>query len=118
MTVKCDPDYDVVVIGAGVTGIYQTYLLVAEGMRVLGVDAADDVGGTWISNRYPGCRVDTESYAYGYFALKGIIPEWSWTENFAAQPEMLRYVNAAADRMDIRRHYKFKTKVVSAVFNE
>jgi cation diffusion facilitator CzcD-associated flavoprotein CzcO len=118
MTARRDPDYDAIVIGAGVTGIYQTYLLVREGMRVLGVDAAEDVGGTWYTNRYPGCRLDTESYAYGYFALKGIIPDWSWSENFAAQPEMLRYVNAAADRMDIRRYYKFNTKVVSAIFND
>jgi cation diffusion facilitator CzcD-associated flavoprotein CzcO len=118
MAAKRDPDYDAIVIGAGVTGIYQTYLLAREGMRVLGVDAAENVGGTWYTNRYPGCRLDTESYAYGYFALKGIIPDWSWSENFAGQPEMLRYVNAAADKMDIRRYYKFSTKVVSAIFND
>jgi len=113
-----NPDYDAVVIGAGVTGIYQTYLLAQNGMRVLGVDAAGDVGGTWYWNRYPGCRLDTESYAYGYFALKGILPEWRWSENFAGQPEMLRDVNAAADKMDIRRFYKFNTKVVSAHYND
>lgn len=107
---------DAVVVGAGVTGIYQTYLLNQHGMTVLGVDAADDVGGTWYWNRYPGCRLDTESYAYGYFALKGVIPDWKWSERFAAQAEMLRYVNAAADAMNIRRHYKFKTKVLSAHF--
>jgi cation diffusion facilitator CzcD-associated flavoprotein CzcO len=118
MAGNLSPDYDAVVIGAGVTGIYQTYLLDQNGMSVLGVDAADDVGGTWYWNRYPGCRLDTESYAYGYFALKGIIPEWSWSETFAGQPEMLRYVNAAADKMDIRRHYKFRTKVVSAIYND
>src|SRR5690606_17446025 len=60
---------------------------------------------------------DTESYAYGYFALKGIMPEWTWSERFAGQPEVLRYVNEAADKMDIRRHYKFKTKLVSAHYN-
>ncbi|MBB5687878.1 flavin-containing monooxygenase [Sphingobium boeckii] len=115
---KIAPDFDALVIGAGVTGIYQTYLLDQNGMSVLGVDAAEDVGGTWYWNRYPGCRLDTESYAYGYFALKGIMPDWTWSENFAAQPEMLRYVNAAADKMDIRRLYKFKTKVVSALYND
>ncbi|CAN5158249.1 NAD(P)/FAD-dependent oxidoreductase [soil metagenome] len=117
MTKTTKPDYDAVVIGAGVTGIYQAYLLDQRGMSVLGVDAAEDVGGTWYWNRYPGCRLDTESYAYGYFALKGIIPDWRWSETFAAQPEMLRYVNAAADKMDIRRLYKFNTKVVSAIYN-
>ena len=109
--------YDAIIIGAGVTGIYQTYLLDQQGMRVLGVEAAPDVGGTWYWNRYPGCRLDTESYAYGYFALKGILPDWSWSERFAGQPEMLRYMNAAADAMDIRRLYKFNTKVRQALYN-
>ena len=118
MTTEMTPDFDAVVIGAGVTGIYQAYLLDRQGMSVLGVDTAEDVGGTWYWNRYPGCRLDTESYAYGYFALTGILPDWTWSENFAAQPEMLRYVQAAADKMDIRRLYKFKTKVVSAIYND
>lgn len=85
---------------------------------MLGIEAAEDVGGTWYWNRYPGCRLDTESYAYGYFALKGIIPDWDWSENFAGQPEMLRYVNAAADAMDVRRHYRFSTKVSAAHFQD
>ncbi len=107
---------DAVVVGAGVTGIYQAYLLDKNGMSVLGVDAADDVGGTWYWNRYPGCRLDTESYAYGYFALTGILPDWEWSERFAGQPEMLRYMNAAADAMDVRRLYKFRTKVTRASY--
>lgn len=111
------PDYDAVVIGGGVTGIYQTYLLDQCGMRVLGIETAPDVGGTWYWNRYPGCRLDTESYAYGYFALKGILPDWEWSERFASQPEMLRYMNAAADKMDVRRLYKFNTNVVSARYD-
>lgn len=110
------PDYDAIVIGAGVTGIYQTYLLDNAGMKVLGIEAGEDVGGTWYWNRYPGCRLDTESYAYGYFALKGIIPEWNWSENFAGQPEMLRYANYAADKMDVRRLYRFKTTVTAATY--
>ena len=112
------PDYDAIVIGAGVTGIYQTYLLDKAGMKVLGIEAGEDVGGTWYWNRYPGCRLDTESYAYGYFALKGIIPEWNWSENFAGQPEMLRYANYAADKMDVRRHYRFKTTVTTAKYSD
>ena len=108
------PDYDAVVIGAGVTGIYQTYLLDQAGMSVLGIEGGSDVGGTWFWNRYPGCRLDTESYAYGYFALKGIIPDWQWSENFAGQPEMLRYANRAADAMDVRKHYRFNTLVAAA----
>lgn len=113
---KKSPDYDALVIGAGVTGIYQTHLLAEAGMKVLGIEAGGDVGGTWYWNRYPGCRLDTESYAYGYFALKGIIPEWNWSESFASQPEMLRYTNAAADAMDVRKHYSFNTKVTLAKY--
>lgn len=113
-----NPEFDAIVIGAGITGIYQTYLLDQAGMKVLGIEAAEDVGGTWYWNRYPGCRLDTESYAYGYFALKGIIPDWEWSENFASQPEMLRYANRAADAMDVRKLYKFKTKVTAAKYVE
>lgn len=111
------PDFDAIVIGAGVTGMYQTYLLDQAGMSVLGIEAGENVGGTWYWNRYPGCRLDTESYTYGYFALSGIIPEWEWSETFAGQPEMLRYANYAADKMDVRRHYRFRTKVLSAHFD-
>ncbi|WP_246427187.1 flavin-containing monooxygenase [Sphingopyxis panaciterrulae] len=117
----CDADtgpYDAMVIGAGITGIYQTYLLARNGLKVRGIEAAPDVGGTWYWNRYPGCRLDTESYAYGYFALVGLMSDWSWSERFAGQPEMLRYVRHAADRMDVRRHYSFSTKVVAAVYSD
>lgn len=110
------PQYDAIVIGAGVTGIYQTYLIDQAGMSVLGIEPAPNVGGTWYWNRYPGCRLDTESYAYGYFALKGIIPDWKWSERFASQPEMLRYINYAADAMDVRRHYRFNTAVTKSKF--
>ena len=116
MSLDLQPDYDAIVIGAGITGIYQAFLLDQAGVSVLGVEAAEDVGGTWFWNRYPGCRLDTESYAYGYFALSGLIPDWTWNERFASQPEMLRYVNHAADKMDVRRLFRFRTKVVAATF--
>lgn len=110
--------FDAIVIGAGITGIYQTWQLREMGLSVRGYEAGTDVGGTWYWNRYPGCRLDTESYAYGYFGLAGIVPEWQWSERFAGQPELLRYVNHAADRMDIRRNYQFRTKVKSATYDE
>lgn len=113
-----NPEYDALVIGAGITGIYQAHLLAEAGMNILGIEAGADVGGTWYWNRYPGCRLDTESYAYGYFALKGIIPDWEWSETFASQPEMLRYVNRAADAMGVREHFRFNTRVVSASYAE
>ncbi|MES2480591.1 MAG: NAD(P)/FAD-dependent oxidoreductase [Pseudomonadota bacterium] len=110
--------FDAVVVGAGITGIYQVYELRRMGFTVQGYEGGTDVGGTWYWNRYPGCRLDTESYAYGYFALTGIIPDWKWSERFAGQPEMLRYINHAADKMDIRRNFKFNTRVDGAVFND
>jgi len=115
---EAKPDFDAIVIGAGVTGIYQTYMLNNEGMKVLGIEAGKDVGGTWYWNRYPGCRLDTESYAYGYFASSGIIPDWTWSEQFAGQPELLRYANAAADAMDVRKLYRFQTRVTAAHYLE
>ena len=111
-------DHDAVVIGGGITGMYQVYLLKEIGMRVAGFEAGSDFGGTWFWNRYPGCRLDTESYAYGYFALNGIMPEWTWTERFASQPELLRYAKTAAQRMNIRECYTFNVKVVSATFDD
>ena len=111
-------DVEVVVIGAGLTGIYQVHLLDKTGISVRGIEAGENVGGTWYWNRYPGCRLDTESYAYGYFALKGILPDWEWSEYFAGQPELLRYANAAADAMDVRKHFTFNTRVNSANYRE
>ena len=117
-TGEAKPDYDAIVIGAGVTGIYQTYLLDKEGLNVLGIEGGEGVGGTWYWNRYPGCRLDTESYAYGYFASSGIIPDWNWSETFAGQAELLRYANAAADAMDVRRLYRFRTRVTAAHYQD
>ena len=110
--------YDAVVIGAGITGIYQVYSLLRLGLSVKGYEAGSDVGGTWYWNRYWGCRLDTESYAYGYFSLKGIVPEWQWSERFAGQPELLRYVQHAAKSMGVRPHYQFNTRVQAAHYDE
>jgi len=106
--------HDVIVIGAGITGIYQVHGLLKLGMDVKGYEAGSDVGGTWYWNRYPGCRLDTESYAYGYFVLNGILPDWQWQERFASQPELLKYVERAADAMGVRASYQFNTRVQSA----
>ena len=109
---------DAIVIGAGLTGMYQVYALREMGFSVKGYEAAADVGGTWYWNRYPGCRLDTESYTYGFFCLKGIIPEWNWSEQFASQPELLKYANHAADKMDIRKDFQFGTVVIKATYDE
>jgi cation diffusion facilitator CzcD-associated flavoprotein CzcO len=110
--------YDAMVIGAGITGIYQLHMLRQKGFSVLGVEAGDDVGGVWHWNRFPGARLDTESYTYGYFAMNGIIPEWEWSEHFATQAEILSYIRAAADKMGVRDGFRFNTRVVAADYDE
>lgn len=112
------PQYEAIVIGAGITGIYQVYALRNIGVTVKGFEAGSDVGGTWYWNRYPGCRLDTESYAYGFFSLNGIVPDWAWSERFAGQPELLQYVRSAADAMAVRSHYQFNTRVLSAHYED
>ncbi len=118
MSKGANPHFDAVVIGAGVTGMYMIYKLQNSGFTVRGYETGADVGGTWYWNRYPGCRLDTESYSYGYFFMKDIVPEWNWSENFAGQPELLRYARYAADKMDIRKNIQFNTSVVSAEYDE
>ena len=83
-------DYEVVVFGAGVSGIYQIKRLTDLGIRATVLEANSGVGGTWYNNRYPGARFDSESYTYGYSFSPEVLEEWSWTERFSAQPETLR----------------------------
>lgn len=111
-------DFDAVVIGAGLTGLYQAYRLREMGYRVLGVEGSDDIGGVWHHNRYPGCRVDSESEVYGYFWNEQLMQEWNWSERFAAQPEVLRYIHRAAEIMDIRKDFIFNARVHKAVFDD
>ena len=112
------PSYDAIVIGAGFTGMYQLYMLRKMGLSVKGYDRAEDFGGNWYRNRYPGCRVDTESHVYCYAFSSDILQEWSWSEQYASQPEVLRYLNFAVDKMDIREHYQFNTLIISAKYSE
>jgi cyclohexanone monooxygenase len=112
------PDFDAVVIGAGITGMYQAYRLREMGYRTLGVEGSDDIGGVWHHNRYPGCRTDSESEIYGYFWNDQLMQEWNWPERFAAQPDVLRYLHRAAEIMDIRKDFIFNAKVNSALFDE
>lgn len=111
-------DVDVLVIGAGVTGIYQLYRAREEGFSVTLLEAGDGVGGTWYWNRYPEARFDSESYTYGYVFSKELFSEWEWQEQFAGQPEIERYFNHVVDRFDLRRDIRFSSRVVSATFDE
>jgi cation diffusion facilitator CzcD-associated flavoprotein CzcO len=108
---------DVLVIGAGVTGIYQLYRAREAGFSVALVEAGDGVGGVWYWNRYPGARVDSESYTYGYVFSKHLFEDWEWEELFAGQPENERYFNHVVDRFDLRRHITFGAKVTSAEYD-
>ena len=110
--------YDAIVIGAGISGLYQLYRLRELGLRVRVFEAGGDVGGTWYWNRYPGARFDSESYSYGFSFSKELLEEWEWSEHFAAQPETLRYVNFVADKFDLRRDIRFRTRIASAAWDE
>jgi cation diffusion facilitator CzcD-associated flavoprotein CzcO len=108
------PEYDAIIIGAGISGLYQLYRLRDLGMRVRVFEAGTGVGGTWYWNRYPGARFDSESYSYSYSFSQELLDEWNWSEHFAAQPETLRYLNHVADRFDLRRDIQFRSRVTAA----
>src|ERR1700740_2376672 len=109
--------YEVIVVGAGVAGIYQIKRLLDLGIDATVLDSAADLGGTWYWNRYPGCRFDSESYTYGFSFSRELLDEWHWTEHFSPQPENLRYLNYVVDKFDLRRHMQFGAKVTSARFD-
>ncbi|OBH08896.1 cyclohexanone monooxygenase [Mycobacterium sp. E1747] len=106
------------IIGAGVAGIYQIYKLTQQGINATVLEAADDLGGTWYHNRYPGCRFDSESYTYGYSFSRELLNEWHWKERYSPQPENLRYLNFVADKFDLRRHMQFNCRVERMSFHE
>ena len=111
-------DFDVIVIGAGLSGMYQLYRLRELGLRVRVFETGTDVGGTWYWNRYPGARFDSESYSYGYSFSKELLEEWEWSEHFAGQPETLRYCQFVAQKFDLRRDIQFRSRVVAATWRE
>jgi cation diffusion facilitator CzcD-associated flavoprotein CzcO len=109
---------DAIVVGAGFAGLYAMHRAGSAGLTVLGIEAAPGVGGTWYWNRYPGARCDVESVDYSYSFDEDLQTSWTWTERFAAQPELLAYLEHVADRFDLRRHYRFDTEVVGARFDD
>ncbi|MFC8868783.1 flavin-containing monooxygenase [Streptomyces sp. NPDC057148] len=109
---------DVVVVGAGVTGLYTVHRLRELGFRVRGFERGADVGGVWYWNRYPGARCDVESVDYSYSFDDDLQQTWDWSEKYATQPEIMRYLGHVADRFDLRRHYTFATSVTSAELDE
>jgi cation diffusion facilitator CzcD-associated flavoprotein CzcO len=112
------PEFDAVVIGAGVAGLYQLYRLRELGLRVRAFETGSAVGGTWYWNRYPGARFDSESWTYGYSFSKELLEEWEWEEHFSAQPHTERYLNYVADKFDLRCDIQFNSRVVAAHWRE
>ena len=110
--------YDAIIIGAGISGMYQLYRLRQLGLSVRVFETGDGVGGTWYWNRYPGARFDSESWSYGYSFSEELLEEWEWSENFSAQPETLRYCNFVADKLDLRRDIQFDSRVTRAVYDD
>ena len=107
-------DYDVIVIGGGFGGVYGVYRYQKQGLSVLGVEGAADVGGVWRHNCYPGARCDVESIDYSYSFSPELQQEWNWTERYPSQPEILAYIQHVATRFDLRKHFLFNTRIVSA----
>ncbi len=110
--------YDAIVIGAGISGMYQLHKLRGLGLSALVLEAGTGVGGTWYWNRYPGARFDSESWSYGYSFSREILDEWDWTEHFSPQPDTLRYLDFVADKLDLRRDIRFGSRVRAAHWSE
>ncbi|MEM7275808.1 MAG: NAD(P)-binding protein, partial [Actinomycetota bacterium] len=109
-----EPDVDVVVVGAGFAGLYLLHRLREAGLSAQGIEAGDDVGGTWYWNRYPGARCDIPSVDYSYSFDPELEASWEWSEKYATQPEILRYLDHVATRHDLRRDVRFGTRVAGA----
>ncbi len=116
--VDVDVDVDAVVVGAGFAGLYLCHRLVTSGFSVRVFEAGGGVGGTWYWNRYPGARCDIESVQYSYQFSEELQQEWTWSERYASQPELLAYIEHVADRFDLLRHITFDTRVERASFDD
>jgi cation diffusion facilitator CzcD-associated flavoprotein CzcO len=113
-----EPDYEVIIKGAGISGITQLYHLAERGVPTLVLERNGGVGGTWYQNRYPGFRFDTEIYTYSLSFSKELLQEWNWKELFSPQSENMRYLNFVVDKFDLRKHIRLNTTVTSARWDE
>src|SRR5919199_6622126 len=126
MTQSVDPvqmarpttDADAVIVGAGFSGLYMLHRLRTLGFSARVLERGSGVGGTWFWNRYPGARCDVESVDYSYSFSPELEQEWVWTERYATQAEILRYLNHVADRFDLRRDIQLNTRVTEAHYHE
>jgi len=111
-------DYDVIVIGAGMSGLYLIHRLRELGLHFRVFDNGSDLGGTWYWNRYPGARFDSESWSYGFAFSKEVLEEWNWREHFSAQPDTLAYMQFVAAKFDMRRDIQFNSELKAAYWDE
>ena len=118
MSANGDRTYDVVVVGAGFAGLYALHRLRSMGLSVVVLEAGDGIGGTWYWNRYPGARCDVESLEYSYSFSEELQQEWSWSERYPAQPEILRYLEHVADRFELWPDIRLNTRVLEAVWDD
>lgn len=109
---------DAIIVGAGFAGLYMLHRMRGLGLQARIIEAGSGVGGTWFWNRYPGARCDIESMEYSYQFSEELQQEWEWSERYATQPEILKYINTVADRFDLRRDIQFETRVNAAHFDE
>ena len=111
-------NFDAVIVGAGFAGMYMLHKCRALGLSVRVFEVGEGVGGTWYWNRYPGARCDVESVQYSYQFDSELEQEWTWSEKYSTQPEILKYANHVADRFDLRSDIQFKTRVLSAEYSK
>ena len=109
--------FDLVIVGAGMAGLYSLYKARSLGLSVVAVEAGDGVGGAWFWNRYPGCRCDVASIEYSYSFSEELQQEWNWSERMAGQPEIERYLNHVADRFELRKDIQFNEAVTDATYD-
>src|SRR5690349_18570393 len=110
--------FDAIVVGAGFAGLAMLHKLRKLGLSARGFEAGSGVGGTWFWNRYPGARCDVESMEYSYQFSDDLQQDWTWSERYSPQSEILAYLNHVADRFDLRRDIQFETRVEKAEYDE
>ena len=113
-----DSSFDVIIVGAGFSGLRSLHSLRNAGLSVKIIEASDEVGGVWNHNRYPGARCDVESYDYSFGFSDELQQQWRWSERYAQQPEILRYANHVCDRFQLRSDILFDCRMLGADFNE
>ena len=113
-----DSTLDILIVGGGVAGIYSLYKMHDMGLSIKALEAGTDLGGTWYWNRYPGARCDADSLDYSFSFSEELDEEWVWSERYAGQPEILKYLNYVVDRFDLRDYFQFNARVSAAHYDE